>query len=83
MRAEVFAFGRQTIDQWLRAQCGSLERGAGVLHRFFLGPVVGLWRWRLQGIFFGQQAANGELTDQLRGLFGASAPRPFSSCSPA
>jgi len=67
--SEIVDYSKETVNCWLEHNAFRLSAALAYYTVFSLGPLL-LLAVAIAGLFFGQQAANGELTQQLRGLFG-------------
>lgn len=66
---EVSDFAKQTVNCWLEHNAFRLAASLAYYTVFSLGPLL-LLATAIAGIFFGPQAAAGELAGQLRGALG-------------
>jgi membrane protein len=70
-RKYVWNLGRDSIDGWMRHQVARTGAALAFYTVFSLAPVLVL-SIAIAGIFFGEQAARGEIVEQIRGLIGTT-----------
>jgi membrane protein len=63
--------GRDSIDGWMRHQVARTGAALAFYTVFSLAPVL-ILSIAIAGLFFGEQAARGEIVEQIRGLIGAT-----------
>ena len=68
-RKYVWNLGRDSIDGWMRHQVARTGAALAFYTVFSLAPVLVL-SIAIAGVFFGEQAARGEIVEQIRGLIG-------------
>lgn len=70
-RACVWSLSRDSIDGWMRHRASRTGAALAFYTVFSLAPVL-ILSIAIAGFFFGQQAARGEIVEQIRGLIGTS-----------
>ena len=70
-RKYVWNLGRDSIDGWMRHQVARTGAALAFYTVFSLAPVL-ILSIAIAGIFFGEQAARGEIVEQIRGLIGTT-----------
>jgi membrane protein len=70
-RKYVWNLGRDSIDGWMRHQVARTGAALAFYTVFSLAPVL-ILSIAIAGLFFGEQAARGEIVQQIRGLIGAT-----------
>ena len=70
-RKYVWSLGRDSIDGWMRHQVARTGAALAFYTVFSLAPVL-ILSIAIAGIFFGEQAARGEILEQVRGLIGTT-----------
>jgi len=70
-RKYVWNLGRDSIDGWMRHQVARTGAALAFYTVFSLGPVL-ILSIAIAGFFFGEQAARGEIVEQIRGLIGTT-----------
>jgi membrane protein len=71
LRKYVWNLGRDSIDGWMRHQAARTGAALAFYTVFSLAPVL-LLSIAIAGFFFGEQAARGEIVEQIRGLIGTT-----------
>ncbi len=70
-RTCVWNLGRDSVDGWMRHRASRTGAALAFYTVFSLAPVL-ILSIAIAGFFFGQQAARGEIVEQIRGLIGTS-----------
>ncbi len=70
-RKYVWNLGRDSIDGWMRHQVSRTGAALAFYTVFSLAPVL-ILSIAIAGVFFGEQAARGEIVEQIRGLIGTT-----------
>ena len=70
-RKYVWNLGRDSIDGWMRHQVARTGAALAFYTVFSLAPVL-ILSIAFAGFFFGEQAARGEIVEQIKGLIGTS-----------
>lgn len=70
--AATFKIAKDAAVNWSDDRCASMGAALAFYTTFSIAPMV-LIALAIAGLFFGEQAARGEILAQLRGLFGESA----------
>lgn len=68
--AGIWTLTRDTLDGWIEDRCARTGAALAFYTIFSLAPILVI-AIGLAGMVFGEQAARGEIFDQLRGLLGA------------
>ena len=69
--AATFKIAKDAAVNWSEDRCASMGAALAFYTTFSIAPMV-LIALAIAGLFFGEQAARGEILAQLRGLFGES-----------
>lgn len=70
-RKYVWNLGRDSIDGWIRHEAARTGAALAFYTVFSLAPVL-ILSIAIAGFFFGEQAARGEIVEQIRGLIGST-----------
>jgi membrane protein len=70
-RKYVWNLGRDSIDGWMRHQVARTGAALAFYTVFSLAPVL-ILSIAFAGFFFGEQAARGEIVEQIKGLIGTA-----------
>ena len=70
-RKYVWNLGRDSIDGWMRHQVARTGAALAFYTVFSLAPVL-ILSIAIAGFFFGEQAARGEIFEQIKGLIGTA-----------
>jgi membrane protein len=70
-RKYVWNLGRDSVDGWLRHQASRTGAALAFYTVFSLAPVL-ILSITIAGFFFGDEAARGEIVEQIRGLIGTA-----------
>jgi len=70
-RKYVWNLGRDSVDGWLRHQASRTGAALAFYTVFSLAPVL-ILSITIAGFFFGEEAARGEIVEQIRGLLGTA-----------
>ena len=71
IRRYVWNLGRDSVDGWMRHNVARTGAALAFYTVFSLAPVL-ILSIAIAGFFFGEQAARGEIVEQIRGLIGTA-----------
>jgi len=77
-RKYVWNLGRDSVDGWLRHQASRTGAALAFYTVFSLAPVL-ILSITIAGFFFGEQAARGEIVEQIQGLLGTGAAQAIQT----
>jgi len=79
---EILPILKETASEWMEDQAQSLGAALAYYTVFSLAPLL-LIAIAIAGFFFGREAAQGQIFDQLRGLLGEASGKAMQDMEPS